>query len=667
MAIEAQLPNGTTLQFPDGTPDAVVNATVKNHISALPGGKMETPESKLGFQPAPPKEEPPPPPAATDYADVPGGGSLPDVQPQPGSASAGQAWSHINPAVARIGQAAVEGYQEATQPPATPGKVAVPLESTIGGNFLVSPVNKLFGAAVGALSGLGRAGMQGAYEVGNAIGGPQLGRDFVFGSQSIVPDMSLVPRPTPAARPTPPRFAGEYRDSGEALPGTTSLDRLTSAIGRADQQPPRPPRGVPEQEAGVPSSTEARPAAEAQPVGAQITPASEIGLTPAEEAAYRSTAEGNKLLEPQEPGVRDDKVYLTGERINAAEASQDVEVARELKSLREQTPELDKKMTADESHNNNIRYNAIQTTLPGQVQITAEKAARTKAMEDASPAVFRGATDANLQPIVQEMEKILNEPENRQNSQLQQYLRPLVNRLVNPDGTQKFVDPKELLSWRHDVQHLTSGAATRADPNLSRISGLLGKVLDVTDNQIEASAPGYKERMRDEYRERSRKIDAMEALNAERTKLFDSQNVPNYNALQNMLKRIYNARMDNDPYEPFTHVPQETLDKLYDIRDSMRRSRAADNLGKPRGSPTSQNLGDALRAAGSMAVKSSLPVLGAGVGHLLVPLPFAGEAAGMFVGQAANHLLSQRGMRQRLQRGLELTTPNPLYNPAPGP
>ena len=52
-------------------------------------------------------------------------------------------------------------------------------------------------------------------------------------------------------------------------------------------------------------------------------------MTPAEEAAYRSTAEGNKLLEPQEPGVRDEKQYLPGEKINEAEASQDVQTARE--------------------------------------------------------------------------------------------------------------------------------------------------------------------------------------------------------------------------------------------------------------------------------------------------------------------------------------------------
>lgn len=624
----------------------------------------------------------------------------------------------------RVGQAVAEGFQGGPSLPRTPPNLVMAP--------VYNPLLGLAETALRSAGGLYRGAQQLGVETISPLLGPQAARDIVsipdafMGSPGVMrapgrPPIPGTEMPIPGAgqrvpfmhsgqplpEPPPPGqlSGGVYNPQWVGRPGTINLSDVTRAVRDApssapeawrpvapgeDFQPGRQyrmtptgqrevnvggsgpvSRGVPEPEAGAPQPQAApasSPPTGAQPAGAQITPASEIGLTPQEEAAYRSTAEGNKLLEPQEPGVRDDKVYLTGERINEAEASQDVEVARELKSLREQTPELDKKMTADENHNNNIRYNAIQTTLPGQVQISAKKAAREKAMNEAKPAVFRNAADADVQPIAREMQDILNDPENRQNTQLRQYLAPLIERLINPDGTPKFVDARELLSWRQDVQHLTSGAATRADPNLSRISGILGKVLDVTDNQIEASAPGYKVKLRDEYRQRSREIDAMEALDAERTKLFDSQNVPNYNALQNLLKRIYNARIGNDPYEPFTHVPQATLDQLYNIRDSMRRSRAVDNLGKPRGSPTSQNLGDALRTAGSMAVKGAMPAIGATVGHMLIPVPFGAEAMGLVAGQAANYLLSQRGLRQRLERGLELTTPpqpNVLMRPGP--
>ena len=46
----------------------------------------------------------------------------------------------------------------------------------------------------------------------------------------------------------------------------------------------------------------------------------------------------------------------------------------------------------------------------------------------------------------------------------------------------------------------------------------------------------------------------MEALNAERFKLFDSQNKPNYNAVQGLMRRIIDARQSNDPYDAYTHV-----------------------------------------------------------------------------------------------------------------
>ena len=294
----------------------------------------------------------------------------------------------------------------------------------------------------------------------------------------------------------------------------------------APEPPPIPPKE------SEPPPIQPRPSEAPQPVGAQITPSAELGLTPQEEATYRSTAEGEKLLEPQEPGIRDDKQYLTGERINEAQASQDVEVARELKSLREQTPELDKIMTADETHNNNIRANAINNAIPGQVQIGAAKKARTDAMAAAEPQVFGNATDADVAPIVKGIQDILNDPKNLENSQLRQYVRPLIDRLQNADGTPKITNPLQLWGWRQDVQHLTSGAAQASDPNLSRVSGMLGKVLDITDDRLEAAAPGYKAKLRDDYRERSREIDAMVALNAERFLLFDSQNKPIYNAVQ---------------------------------------------------------------------------------------------------------------------------------------
>lgn len=596
------------------------------------GNVIEAPASDIAARAARPSRGPPPLISSKELHGAP-------MQPDPG-------------AVDRIIEAGREGA--AAAPDASgwaPGGLEV-------GRNIVNPALQVAGAVF-------RGGQQFVSEavepIGRdipVVGHPGLGRDVAAAPEAFPTGEG---RGTIGVHPAAPQSYADARAGAErgnlqvgaSAPPPVTLNELIGAIQRTDvpanrlaPKPVAPPAAEPAKPAEAPAAAVERPGA----AGAQITPAAELGMTPAEEAAYRSTAEGNKLLEAQEPGIRDGKVYLTGERINEAEASQDVEVARQLNSLREQTPALDKEMTANENHNNNIRTNAIQNALPGKVQIEKAQAAREKAMMEAEPQVFAKTTDADVRPIARHIEDELSDPKNRQNTQLGQHVRPLIDRLVNEDGTPKITDPKELWSFRQDVQHLTSKDAQSTDRNLKRISGILGKVIETIDDQIEAAAPGYKAKLRDDYRTRSREIDAMEALNGERLNLFDSQNKPNYNAVQRLMKRIVDARQSNDAYNPFTHVSQETLDQLWAIRDSMRRTAAVDRLGKPRGSPSSQNIGDALRMGAKAAATVAAPAVGAVIGNYILP-GIGGQTGGILAGAALNHLMSQRGLTQRLAQG----------------
>jgi len=638
-----------------------------------------------------PTEAPPTTAGAPVASSQPPPGPVPEIWGHYGSPAAAPPQLSTTPA-GHVIEAAKEGWRDApTLLPPESGQQVKP-GSGLGLNQpLVTIGNTILGAGNALLKGgqalayetlapysvpLARdvAALPEAFPTGDygQVAGPGTGLQARNAVQRTTPQVPLVPQavtdaitsPFSATRPiTVQEITDAIRRSdinptvrqNQMMPGETQ-----PPSGRSDQQQPESPL-----------QPEPQPAPQPQPAaaGAQVTPAAELGMTPAEEAAYRSTAEGNKLLEAQEPGVRDAKQYLPGERINEAEASQDVETARNLKQLRQQTPKLDAQMTAEENFNNNLRYNAINNALPGRVQIQAAEAARTQAMKTAEPQVFGGpnVTDANIQPIAQTIQDTLTDPKNRQNTQLQQYVKPLLDRLQNPDGTPKITDPRELWGFRQDVQHLTSQAAQRADPNLGRVSGMLGNVLNSIDDQLEAAAPGYKAQLRDEYRARSREIDAMTALNDERFKLFDSQNKPNYNAVQSLMRRIVDARQEADPYEPFTHVQQDTLDQLWNIRDSMRRTQAADRLAAPKGSPTSQNLGDALRAAGKHAMQAAAPMVGGVLGSTLLPfMPGVGTGAGIIAGTAVNHLLSERALAQRLAEGQALLHPNALA-PQPPP
>jgi hypothetical protein len=680
MTIQAQLPGGLTLEFPDGTPDAIVQGAVKQQLSQQPDGASQTPESKLGLTPAPPEEKAPTEDTGTFSPEgvyVPAG-TVPAQGAHP--------IASITDLRDRIQQGDLDALKWLAPPASAPDAGSVPPVTDTTGGPVISPDAVSRSARYAAMVGVHGLATLAQMPI-NALLGLEQGPSGALTINPATNTLGLTPEAMTTAQVLTPgggiaggrdvQFSGAnafkreppstLEQAGVMKPAPVTMDELRGAMSRVPPEeygPPSPPvnQFMPGEPQPAPSpDQQGTPQPGPTAAGAQITPAAELGMTPAEEAAYRSTAEGNKLLEPQEPGIRDEKQYLTGERINEAEASQDVETARNLNSLREQTPQLDKEMTADENFNNNLRYNAINKALPGRVQIQAAEAARTEAMQENEPKVFGGpnVTDADVQPIAKDIQDILNDPKNRQNTQLGQYVRPLIDRLMNPDGTPKITDPRELWGWRQDVQHLTSKAAQMGDPNLSRVSGILGKVLDTTDDQLEAAAPGYKAQLRDDYRTRSREIDAMTALNDERFKLFDSQNKPNYNALQSLMRRMVDARQEADPYEPFTHVQQDTLDQLWNVRDSMRRSQAVARLGKPKGSPTSQNIGDALRIAGRMAVKSAAPAIGLTLGSA-IPIPYIGPALGLTAGTVVNHLLSERAMVQRLGEGRALMQPNRL-------
>jgi hypothetical protein len=102
--IEARTPDGAVHQFPDGTPDAVIDGAIKDHLATPAAGAGE-----YGFAAAPPEETKPPPaempPMPGDYEQGAGVG-----------ATVGPATQE---AAGRIVGAAEQGYRD-TQPILTP-------------------------------------------------------------------------------------------------------------------------------------------------------------------------------------------------------------------------------------------------------------------------------------------------------------------------------------------------------------------------------------------------------------------------------------------------------------------------------------------------------------------------------------------------------------------
>jgi hypothetical protein len=395
----------------------------------------------------------------------------------------------------------------------------------------------------------------------------------------------------------------------------------------------------------------------AQPAGAQVTPAYEAIHTPAEEAAYRATAEGKKLLEPQIIGERDVNQYIPGEDANSAEREQTVNAARDLKQLGIRTPDASQAQKAAAESNNTARSIYLENTTKGQVEINNQRTQRQADIEADKATVFapdniKGPID--FEPVVAHMEDVLRQPTNRQNSALQAVYRPLLERIRNAN----IEDPAEAWGLRQDIDRMTSKRAQSEDVNLHHVAHQLDDVSGVIDKQIEDVAPGY-DAMLAKYKEHSRAIDEMGVLQKAKDKLRGPGQTLSYNDFQRFMKNVVDSRstpsFDLNPYKA---ISEENMTRLWNLRDSLRRTAGALDLARAAGSDTMPNIVDAMKAYAKLGGQGALHLA---AGHLFGP---GGNIALDVVGRVGRALADERTRARDVRRmGQMLHPPEPLRVP----
>src|SRR6202012_574841 len=107
-----------------------------------------------------------------------------------------------------------------------------------------------------------------------------------------------------------------------------------------------------------------------------MTNPSLIDLTPKQELAYRSTAEGQKLLESQQPNIQDRTEYVPGISPNQAEIEQSVNTSRDLKSLQMQSPQVAEEARNIAAENNEKRKDFFNSIAGSDVDLSNAIAAR---------------------------------------------------------------------------------------------------------------------------------------------------------------------------------------------------------------------------------------------------------------------------------------------------
>jgi hypothetical protein len=132
-----------------------------------------------------------------------------------------------------------------------------------------------------------------------------------------------------------------------------------------------------------------------------------------------------------------------------------------------------------------------------------------------------------------------------------------------------------------------------------------------------------------------------------------------YNDFQRFMKNVVDSRMSGPTdLNDYKAITDDTMARLWNLRDDLRRSASAKELASSPGSDTVQNAFDAIKGAiGSVAGEGALH-LGA---HTLLG-PF-GEFGAPIIKQAFNALASGRSARRQTARGMEMLRPPQNSNP----
>lgn len=410
-----------------------------------------------------------------------------------------------------------------------------------------------------------------------------------------------------------------------------------------------------------------------QPVGAQVTPHYEPLFTPQEEAAYRATAEGTKLTEGQIIGERDTNQYIPGSNPNLAEIEQTATTARDLKALNIASPEASDAAKAAAQNNNNARVAYLENTTKTRNDLNILNAKREDAIETDKKAVFApenvtGSIDK--QPIIDHMQEVLSRKINQENTPLKTIYQPLLERIQKADLS----DPEAAWSLRQDIDRMTDKRAQAAnDPegrNLHYVARQLSDVSDVIDKQIEAVAPGYSD-MVARYKEFSRQMAELRVLQDARAGLTrGSQQIMYYSDFQRFMKNVVDSRStparDINDYKA---ISPETMKRLWNLRDDLRRSASSLDLAKAAGSDTTPNIIDALRVVaqhgGNLALNAAATHLFGPVGGPLAAAGLKGVTRPYFARRGAKKIM--RSMQNMLAPDIPLRTPPGQENPLAPP
>lgn len=562
-----------------------------------------------------------------------------------------------------IGAAAVRGFQEGSQPLpplVTPVMEGLGVFGPAGNDTLVQGMNRqLIGPlaqlgeyALRGANGLFRGAQAGVAQAGAEIDQPQLGRDLAAIPEAFMGGGVGMPRnrlaPGVQAEAPYARLAADLEARIAADRAPPALPPPAPGVPVPDFLPPgvRAPEAPPARPAAPPEFLPPGVAAEAGPrrsAGAAAATDREANMSSRERAAARATAELEKLTEPH-PAGPDYNQYIPGVIRTEAQIMQDPRIARNEKLLEAQASERFKEIARQ---NNETRMEYLKDTAGNPNVLERLKKERDAVLERDLPAVWRRAGSADVAPVVTKAQEILDSPAGRE-SAVEKSVANVMDRLIDKKTGQPYTDPQQLYGVRKHIRNLLEGKATDESAQAQLAKKQLIELRDTLDAAIEKAAPGFREYLA-KYAEKSRPIDEMSYLIDASSDAMKNGKLT-YSGVQRMLLNIVEDR--NASYaNPAQSITDETMLKLWALRDDLRSVASAEELAKARGSDSVPLGLDLIRNVGGKG-------LAEGAGYLASGMP----GGSLFLGairSAMDRSKLNRDIDRALNYGVDRLRPPP--------
>jgi hypothetical protein len=405
-----------------------------------------------------------------------------------------------------------------------------------------------------------------------------------------------------------------------------------------------------------------------QAAGAAVSPAAVVGMTPEEVAIYRTTAEGNKLLEPQAVGVPDRNQYVRGVNPTLAEQEQSVNTARELKAagIADTAVSQEARLVAEEHNEARGQHWDEMSGVPNDIR--NRELTQERDIQRAKPEVFKDAGQPGhevvLDPITTKIRDTLAVPENLESPAVQEAMGYVLNRLVDENGNPRITNPRQLWGLRQQIDKMTSKRMASEDSKLHYAAGQLSELKPIIDAQIEKVSPGFGDMLKT-YSEHARRIEEMRLLQGIKNDIYvgsGGRMRMSFDKLQNAMKRIVDMRDPTQTFEqnPYNSISEANMRKLWDLRDDLRRSASALELARAAGSDTVPNILDMFKGMakgpeGLAALHGAAALISPGYGNVAVH----------FGKRLVEPFLDARRAAQTRQQGMEMLRPpiNQLRDP----